>query len=635
MRLTALLILAAMLLPICIGPATALPGDLSVQMSLEENDLEAEPTEMSDTVTFHGNVTFQQPFYQYASATIEAYLDKNWTVTVSPSTVSSRGPGTRDYTVAVEVPTTAMGREIADLRVEAVYSTRFGDSQSVLDTATVRVKPWVGYRINSTGTVELLLPQGQTSKLLLPVKNVGNEAEYFSATTPYWYGLRPLGLVVESPSSVLIEAKEEEWLEFEVTARVETVPRSYVFDLVVDAQSLPPGGEDATTDPRSVVAVVMVTGDMPPGSPYEVWSTGEPPNSMPAWETVFGSTEQRHHPDVDASGSHIVFDQRVDGETSIYLGDASGSGSIRLTRGHMDHHPVFSPNGQMIAFSRAPDRIMVINHNGTALLEFGSTMGGVNITDWHPAGDRLLFDSDGDIYELNLKFNSTRILATEPVDQWGAVYSPDGSQVYYISFEAAGRRPEIWSMGSDGTGHRQLTFNDYTERFVSVSPNGQRVAFSLEEHVTSGGIVCVMDPDGSDVRYFTDRTHDVYLLKWHPDGKSLLAEVSPSGTDIHDIQQVDYPWRDAGFQEPDDSDDGGGESGGWDLGVFEAILQPSVCYAIVIAVVVVLGGFGYSRYHANKRAEEIRRLKEAIAHNEMPSPPVEPHEIKHRFMDPI
>ena len=325
----------------------------------------------------------------------------------------------------------------------------------------------------------------------------------------------------------------------------------------------------------------------------------------------------RRHPDIDNTGNRVIYDQSVDGERAIYLGDILGSSSMRLTRGHIDHNPVFSPNGQRIAFARDDDRIMVINLNGTELLEFGTELGVVNITDWAPTGDRLLLDADGDIYELDITINTTRHLAGEPIDQWGAVYSPDGSRIFYISYEAAGRNPEIWSMGPDGMGHKQLTFNDLMERFVSVSPNGNKVAFTLEDGSLSGDRLCVMNPDGSEVKIFTDRSRSVYLLRWMPDGEGLLAEVSTIDTGVHDLGTVEYPWSDAGFQTDDGDGDGKGGGGGpWDdLGFLSPLLF------VIIAILCIIGySFHHVRSGEREKAEKAAKLKKITGRGDGHSP---------------
>lgn len=615
-------ILCVTFLVVVSSNAWAAPGDLSVEMELDERELEAEPQEEPGTVVFHGNVTFTQPFYQYASATITAELVKNWSVTVSPSTVSNRGPGSVAFTVSVEAPTSARGGEVSSLEVVAEYSTRFGDPRVLTETATVTVKPWVGYHFNLSGPAELVLETGTTGTLRIPVRNLGNEPEYFSATVPYWYGLRPLGVTVIPPNRILVQPKQELALEFQVSLESGIVPRAYVFELVVDALSLEDGGENATLDPRSLTAHLYVTGESPPNDPYYVWRVGDPPESIPSWESVFGSQEARANPDVDDTGTKIVYDQSEGADRVIYLGETEGSGARRLTNGHVDHHPVFSPNGQMIAYARMPDRIIMINLNGTELLEFGSELGQVNITDWSPSGDRLLFDSGGDIYELDLSTNRTWLLAGEPVDQWGAVYSPDGNRIYYISFEAAGVKPEVWMMLADGSNHIQLTFNDQWEGAPSVSPNGKRVAFVLTEQTLSGDRVCVMNLDGSDVRFFTDRSKNVFNVRWLPNGEALMAEVGVQDSSFHDIESVLYPWEDASFPKNDGgTDESTSGEGLWDmmLGFFST----SVMIAIVMMVVVAVAAVVVMSRRKRSRAESAERLIEMTGRSHGVSRPIE------------
>lgn len=623
-RLSATIVL---LLLLCLpGSASALPGDLSCTLELQEQELEATPDEASSTVTFHGNVTFEQPVWQYSSAALSVEVDKNWTASASPASLTNRGPGTRSFTVSVEVPPSALGGEVVKLDVVAECSNRFGGNQVVTDLATVRVRPWYGYRVNTTEAVQLVIPQGASGVLSVPVRNVGNAMDTFSGTVPYWYGLRPLGVVVTAPTATVLRAKESADLEFAVSVSNAATPRTYAFDLLLDSSSLLRGGEGATEDPRTVRAEVYVTGNPAPEDPYETWGPGDPPEALSQWTSVFGSSEERNNPDIDPAGEHLVYDQRIGGERVIYLGEASGSGARRLTNGHVDHHPILSPNGRSIAFARAPDRILVVNHNGTELLEFGTELGWVNLTDWSPSGDRLLLDAGGDIFELDLQHNATRWLTGEPVDQWGAVYSPDGSRVYYLSYEAAGVAPEIWYMTSDGAAHTQMTFNELAERSVSVSPNGKRVAFTLREAQGGGDRVCVMDPDGSDVRYFTDRSRDVFVLRWLPGGSRLYAEVSSYDSTSHDIEQVAYPWKDAG------ASDGGGSGAPGGGGDTEPIWASQMFVysvaTIVLVVVLAAGGTGYRRRRRRQReeaADELRKQLEAEhrARAEISSRPVE------------
>jgi Tol biopolymer transport system component len=613
-RIAMLFSLALLFLSIFTGVVSALPGDLTVDLELEEQDIEARPEEGPDTVTLHGNLTFDQPVWQYATVRLLIDIDRNWTASASPGTVTNRGVGTQSFTVSVEVPGSTRGGEVASIEVIAEYSTRFGDTSVTSDTATISVRPWVGYRVNMTGALELVLPQGGSGMLRVPLRNVGNVPETFVFTVPYWYGLRPLGLTVAPPGPSTVNTKEFLELEFPISVTADSVPRLYVFDLVIDASSLPNGGEGATEDPRVIRAEVHVTGVSPPDDPYDDWTAGDPPSPLSRWSSVFGSSAPRNNPDIDPSGRYIVYDQFNGDERIIYLGEVSGSGATPVSHGHIDHHPVISPNGQMIAFAREPDRIVIVNQNGTELMEFGTDFGWVNLTDWSVSGDRILFDASGVIYELDLRYNSTRRLAGEPVEQWGAVYSDDGGRIFYLSYEAAGPKAEVWSMTSDGSAHRQLTFNEVEERSVSVSPNGNRVAFTLEERGGQGDRVCVMNTDGSSVRFFTDLSRDVFVLRWLPKGDSLVAEVGAQNTTNHDIARVNYPWKDAGSSGTGGANGNGG-GGGSGSDWWADITRGYGNYVLVIIgvlIVVAVAGNYQSRKNKRKRDESANALKQQM-----------------------
>lgn len=600
--------LGLLLLVLVTSMATALPGDLTVDIELEEQELEATPEDTASTVTFHGNVSFDQPLWQYATASLLVDIDKNWSTTASPATVTNRGPGTRSFTIEVEVPPSSRGGEVGSIEVFAQYSTRFGTTSSVSDLAIVRVRPWVGYHVNTTGPVELVLLQGTSGKLRVPLENIGNMVETWTSSVPYWYGLRPLGLIIEAPTSVTIPEKDEKEIQFTVSVAVDAVPRRYVFDLVLDAATLLRGGDGATEDPRTVRAEVYVTGEPPPDDPYEAWTLVDPlPNAVRRWSTVFGSSAFRTNPDVDPSGKYIVYDQFNGAERLIYLGEVTGSSARPLTRGHEDHHPLVSPNGQMIAFARAPDRIIIINQNGTELMEFGTEFGWVNLTDWSPSGDRILFDTSGNIYELDLRYNTSRRIAGEPVEQWGAVYSEDGGRIYYLSFEAVGPEPEIWSMTSDGASHRQLTFNEMEERSVSVSPNGKRIAFPLDIGPWQGERVCVMDVDGANVRYFSDLSREVFTLRWLPEGNSLVADVANQNSTTKDIERIEYPWKDAGAS-GGGGGDGPGDAGGDVTGWWDDLLGTYGWYLLIVVGVVIIVAIGGTRY-----MKRLKRERETAA----------------------
>ena len=85
------------------------------------------------------------------------------------------------------------------------------------------------------------------------------------------------------------------------------------------------------------------------------------------------------------------------------------------------------------------------------------------------------------------------------------------------------RVPQIWRVGSDGTGLRRLTNDEAGASSARWSPNGSTIAY------LSGGSLFVLPSDGGTPRQISSRT-SVSDIAWHPDGTAVyfLATDPPS-----------------------------------------------------------------------------------------------------------
>ncbi len=610
-RAVAVMLLAAL----AVLPAQAVlarPGDLSVSMNMSPSLLEARPTDVSATVVFHGNVTFDQPLYQRATADMNVTVDRNWTAVVTPSRLVNRGPGTQSFAVAVTVPTTAIAGEVANVLVTAHGTTRLNTEANASASVAVRVLPWSGYVLDAPDPIMVSAPQDSEAAISFKVRNIGSVDERYAVSAPYWYGLQRYGLVIDTPPPLPVRAHEAANVIVHVTVKAGVVPRVYEVQLLVDAMSMPDEGSGPAGDPKWARAWLNVTGLAPPGDRYAAWQLEGGPDTVPEWRPVFGSSEARAEPDVDEAGRNIAYSQGSGEGSAIYIGKLDGSGADQLTRGDAeDRCPVLSPKGDRVAFVRDDREVVVMSSNGTILDTLDLDLEDVTLTDWSPTGDRVLLTSEGDVHELDLATGATRPLASEPVRQWGATYSPDGARVYYLSKEAAGRTSEIWSMGPDGSDHQQVTFNDHDERTVSVSPNGQRLAFSLKGDGTALDRLCVVSSDGKGAKWVTPGGTELDAVRWLPDGHGLVAEVSTGGGGQGDVMRLDYPWTDAGHGGGGDGggvDDDGG-SGGAGGSPIAALGNPYLLTGIILLAVLIVGPLAYARYDRRRRTDAADRLR--------------------------
>jgi TolB protein len=163
-------------------------------------------------------------------------------------------------------------------------------------------------------------------------------------------------------------------------------------------------------------------------------------------------------PSFSPDGSQIVFEVSkydADGNGSIWLSNVDGTGVRRLTRGHDDRQPNWSPTGDRIVFQRRRGEVWdawTIRPDGTGVRNVTRTRR-VSETDiaWAPDGRWIVFSSDayrGQIASLVAMNVDTRDrVRVTRAGRWydGAPsWSPDGAT---IAFEARRGEPD----GSRGT----------------------------------------------------------------------------------------------------------------------------------------------------------------------------------------
>ena len=137
---------------------------------------------------------------------------------------------------------------------------------------------------------------------------------------------------------------------------------------------------------------------------------------------------------------------------------------------------------------------------------------------------------------LDLQFTNPNILGRDKDDQveigghrmrryiilvacfWLATGSLWGKIVFHSDRDG---NTEIYTMSSDGTNQKRLTFNDVGGAHPAWSPNGRQIAFH-SYHDETGGIY-VMDVDGNNQRRLTHSFYDE-SPSWSPDGNQIAFQ---------------------------------------------------------------------------------------------------------------
>src|SRR5262245_21919585 len=88
-------------------------------------------------------------------------------------------------------------------------------------------------------------------------------------------------------------------------------------------------------------------------------------------------------------------------------------------------------------------------------------------------------DGNLEIYVMNADGTNPVRLTNNPADDFGAVFSPDGSKIAFTSTRDGGEENwGIFVMNADGSNQTRLTDNTARNSFPSWSPDGSKISFT-------------------------------------------------------------------------------------------------------------------------------------------------------------
>jgi TolB protein len=272
------------------------------------------------------------------------------------------------------------------------------------------------------------------------------------------------------------------------------------------------------------------------------------------------------HMSLSPDGRWLVF--ASDCEVSVMRTDGAGRTSLAGGPGAgCNGYPRWSPDGSRIAFASNRDGrtwgvygglydVYVMNADGSDQRNVSQELGdaldfNVHVLGWTPAG-QIVFQTDGPaegewetrIYVVNVDGTGGQPLF-DGVDDHSPAWSPDGSQIAFIS-ERDGRR-RLYVMNADGTDARPLTNHPGNDHLVTTiggfsdaqpdispwSPDGQRIAFTRFHDGSNWGALHVVGADGSGLQRLTDFPTD--FNGWSPLGTriALTRRAIPGPADIY------------------------------------------------------------------------------------------------------
>lgn len=232
-------------------------------------------------------------------------------------------------------------------------------------------------------------------------------------------------------------------------------------------------------------------------------------------------------PALSPDGRSVAFVSNRDGHYNIYVGLIRGGELVQITHGSsMTSHPAWSPDGSTLAYAQ-------LNDSGTMDIWEVSALGGtphkviLNATDpaWTPDGYSLLYENLADsaiwisgsagensrlLVHMDSKYFCTqprlspdgkmiafaaraggpygelgvadfntgrvRLLTHDGALVLSPAWSPDSRSIYFSS--SRGGTLNIWKIGAQGAGLRQVTAGEGDDAELDVSNDGKRLVFA-------------------------------------------------------------------------------------------------------------------------------------------------------------
>ncbi|MHB1081086.1 MAG: TolB family protein [Prosthecobacter sp.] len=177
-------------------------------------------------------------------------------------------------------------------------------------------------------------------------------------------------------------------------------------------------------------------------------------------------------PDLSPDGTRIAFYQPGEESSQIMTAAVDGTDLKQLTQENcFNWTPRWSPDGRRLLFETTRNELPGGGEGGGQRDIYVMDADGKNQTNltansyghsaaWSPDGKHIAYMNNGSIFIMNSDGSSKKDVSHGKVRDSEPAWSPDGQWIAFTRTHKNSRAMDIWIMKSDGTGQRQITFNE-------------------------------------------------------------------------------------------------------------------------------------------------------------------------------